>query len=67
MQPVALLFGFVRRHLHRNHLQTIASNAGAIRAYEKAGFEVEGRQRRHAWVRGVYEDIMLMGMLRAAQ
>jgi len=58
-------FGFVRRNLRRIHLQAIASNAGALRAYEKAGFVVEGRQREHAWVRGAYEDIVLMGILRS--
>ena len=58
-------FGFVRRNLHRIHLQAIASNTGAIRAYEKAGFVVEGLQRQHAWVRGAYEDIVLMGILRS--
>ncbi|MEV6561492.1 GNAT family protein [Nocardia sp. NPDC051756] len=60
-------FGFVRRNLRRIHLQAIASNTGAIRAYEKAGFVVEGRQRQHAWVRGEYEDIVLMGTLRSEQ
>lgn len=58
-------FGFVRRNLRRIHLQAIASNTGAIRAYEKAGFVVEGRRRQHAWVRGGYEDIVLMGILRS--
>lgn len=58
-------FGFVRRNLRRIHLQAIASNAGALRAYEKAGFVVEGRLREHAWVRGAYEDIVLMGILRS--
>jgi RimJ/RimL family protein N-acetyltransferase len=57
-------FGFVRRNLRRIHLQAIASNLAAIRAYEKAGFVLEGRQREHAWVRGSYEDIVLMGILR---
>lgn len=57
-------FGFVRRNLHRIHLQLIASNIGALRAYEKAGFVVEGRQREHAWVRGHYEDIVIMGIVR---
>lgn len=60
-------FGFVRRNLRRIHLQAIASNAGAIRAYEKAGFVIEGRQRQHAWVRGAYEDIVLMAILRSDQ
>lgn len=58
-------FAFVRRNLHRLHLQAIASNTGAIRAYEKVGFVHEGRQREHAWVRGAYEDIVLMGLLRS--
>ena len=58
-------FGFVRRNLRRIHLQAIASNTAAIRAYEKAGFVTEGRRRQHAWVRGGYEDIVLMGILRA--
>jgi RimJ/RimL family protein N-acetyltransferase len=58
-------FGFVRRNLRRIHLQAIASNSGAIRAYEKAGFVVEGRLREHAYVRGAYEDIVLMGILRS--
>lgn len=58
-------FAFVRGNLRRLHLEAIASNTGAIRAYEKAGFVVEGRLRQHAWVRGGYEDIVLMGLLRA--
>ncbi|HVE63849.1 MAG TPA: GNAT family protein [Mycobacteriales bacterium] len=60
-------FGFVRHNLRRIHLQAIASNIAAIRAYEKAGFVIEGRQREHAWVRGAYEDIVRMGILRAEQ
>ncbi|WP_084486054.1 GNAT family N-acetyltransferase [Humibacter albus] len=58
-------FAFVRCNLHRVHLQAIESNVGAVRAYEKAGFIVEGRQRQHAWVRGRYEDIVVMGLLRS--
>lgn len=58
-------FAFVRCNLRRVHLEVIESNAGAIRAYEKAGFVLEGRQREHAWVRGRYEDILRMGLLRS--
>ncbi|PRB00846.1 hypothetical protein CQ044_18030 [Microbacterium sp. MYb64] len=60
-----LEFAFVRGNLRRVHLEVIASNAAAIRSYEKAGFVVEGRQREHAWVRGQYEDIVRMGLLRS--
>lgn len=58
-------FAFVRCNLRRLHLQLIASNAAARRAYEKCGFTVEGHLREHAWVRGSYEDIIVMGLLRA--
>ena len=58
-------FAFVRCNLRRLHLEAIESNVGAIRVYEKAGFVVEGRQREHAWVRGRYEDIVRMGLLRS--
>ena len=58
-------FGFVRRNLRRIHLQAISSNTAALRSYEKAGFVVEGRLREHAWVRGGYEDLVLMGILRS--
>jgi len=58
-------FAFVRCNLRRVHLQAIESNRAAIRAYEKAGFVIEGRQREHAWVRGRYEDIVRMGLLRS--
>ncbi len=60
-------FGFLRHNLRRIHLQAISSNVAAIRAYEKAGFVIEGRQRQHAWVRGAYEDIVRMGILRSEQ
>ncbi len=60
-----LEFAFVRCNLRRVHLEAIESNLGAIRAYEKAGFAVEGRMREHAWVRGRYEDMVRMGMLRS--
>jgi RimJ/RimL family protein N-acetyltransferase len=58
-------FAFVRGNLRRVHLQAIASNGAAIRSYEKAGFVVEGRLREHAWVRGAYEDMVVMAVLRS--
>jgi RimJ/RimL family protein N-acetyltransferase len=47
------------------HLQTLASNAPALRAYLAVGFVEEGRLRSHAWVEGAYDDVVLMGVLRA--
>jgi RimJ/RimL family protein N-acetyltransferase len=58
-------FAFVRRNLRRVHLGVIASNTAAIACYAKVGFVEEGRQREHCWVRGHYEDEVLMGLLRS--
>jgi RimJ/RimL family protein N-acetyltransferase len=51
--------------LHRVQLQVFATNARAIRAYEKAGFELEGRRRDAAFVGGSYVDVLVMATLRS--
>jgi RimJ/RimL family protein N-acetyltransferase len=58
-------FAFVRRNLRRLHLVVIASNAAGIASYRRVGFVEEGRRREHCWVRGRYEDEVLMGLLRS--
>jgi RimJ/RimL family protein N-acetyltransferase len=60
-----IAFAFVRRNLRRLHLTVLASNAAGIAAYRKVGFVEEGRRREHCWVRGRYEDEVLMGLLRS--
>ena len=62
---VLLGYGFRSRNLNRIHLQTLASNEAALRAYRAAGFVEEGRLREHAWVEGAYEDMIVMAVLRA--
>ena len=62
---VLLGYGFRSRNLHRVHLQTLASNVPALRAYLAVGFVEEGRLRQHAWVEGAYDDVVLMGVLRS--
>ena len=57
-------FAFDRRNLRRLHLAAIASNTAAIGCYRKVGFVEEGRRREHCWVRGHYEDEVIMGLLR---
>ena len=62
---VLLDYGFRSRNLRRIHLQTLASNEPALRAYRAAGFVEEGRRREHAWVEGRYDDVVLMAVLRS--
>jgi RimJ/RimL family protein N-acetyltransferase len=60
---VMLHYAFVDRGLHRVQLEVLATNAGAIRSYEKAGFREDGRMRESAWVRGEFVDEIYMSVL----
>ena len=60
---VLVRFAFERRNLHRLHLRTLASNAPALACYGKVGFVEEGRRRESAWVRGEYQDEIMMSLL----
>jgi RimJ/RimL family protein N-acetyltransferase len=60
---VLLRYAFVDRGLHRVQLEVLASNAAAIRVYEKAGFVTDGRMRESAWVRGAFVDEVYMSVL----
>jgi RimJ/RimL family protein N-acetyltransferase len=51
------------RVVTRLELQVYASNAPAIRLYERFGFEVEGRLRRAAVYEGQHEDCLVMSLL----
>jgi ribosomal-protein-alanine N-acetyltransferase len=49
--------------MHRVALGTYATNARAIRCYEKCGFVREGVQRESEWVDGRWVDAVLMSVL----
>ncbi len=56
--------GFDTLNLHRIFLRVFETNPRAIRAYEKAGFTHEGRQRKAEFRAGSYLDVLVMSMLR---
>jgi len=56
---------FETLNLNRVFLRVYAENARAIRSYEKAGFVREGRLRDAVYKHGKYDDVILMGVLRA--
>ena len=58
-----LAVAFETLGLHRVGLSVFAFNARAIRAYEKAGFEIEGRLREAIWRDGRRWDEVEMGIL----
>ena len=51
-------------NLNRVWLHVHEHNIGAIRAYEKAGFRVEGRLRQENYLDGQYHDTIVMAILR---
>jgi len=57
-------FLFAQWNFHRLTLDTWDGNTRAIRAYEKAGFQIEGRLRQARFVLGSYRDAIIMGLLR---
>jgi RimJ/RimL family protein N-acetyltransferase len=63
---VRTLVDYAFEHLNMNRvgLYTLADDPRAVGAYRRAGFVEEGRIRQHAWVRGRYEDELVMSVLR---
>jgi RimJ/RimL family protein N-acetyltransferase len=56
-------YGFTWLNLHRIFLHVLASNLPAIALYEKVGFKREGLLRDAVFVKGRYEDCVVMGLL----
>lgn len=59
-----LQVGFETLNLHRLYLRVYERNTAALRAYEKAGFVYEGRQRQGNYDEGGYMDVLMMSVLR---
>jgi RimJ/RimL family protein N-acetyltransferase len=60
---LALRFAFGELNLHRVELEVFAFNKRAIRAYEKAGFRLEGTRLQSHFHNGAYHDAHIMGVL----
>jgi UDP-4-amino-4,6-dideoxy-N-acetyl-beta-L-altrosamine N-acetyltransferase len=56
-------YGFEHFKLHRVYAYVLAINPRARRAFEKAGFVVEGKLKEDRRVSGGYTDVFLMGKL----
>ncbi|MFH8568254.1 GNAT family N-acetyltransferase [Streptomyces sp. NPDC017993] len=60
-------YAFDRVRLHRVQLEVFTFNERARRAYEKCGFEVEGRMREALAWNGEWHDVLLMAALSGAR
>jgi RimJ/RimL family protein N-acetyltransferase len=56
-------YGFAVRGLQRLQIETLADNLAMIKAAAAAGFTLEGRLRRSAWVYGAFTDEVVLGLL----
>ncbi len=60
---VLLRYAFSHLGLHRVQLEVLSDNLPALRAYEAAGFRVDGVMRESAWVEGSFVDETYMSAL----
>lgn len=64
-EAIRLVLGhaFGDLNLHRVSVRVLAYNQRALRAYQKCGFLIEGREREAAFVNGQWHDDIIMGLL----
>ena len=60
-----LRYGFNLLNLNRIFLEVYQNNLRAVRSYEKVGFVHEGRKREGIFKNGVYQDVLIMSVLRS--
>jgi RimJ/RimL family protein N-acetyltransferase len=60
---LVLRYAFDVMNLHRISVRVVEYNERALRAYQKSGFLIEGREREAALVDGMWFDDLLMGIL----
>jgi RimJ/RimL family protein N-acetyltransferase len=60
---LVLEFAFNVLKLHRLSVRVVEYNTRAIRAYQKCGFVVEGREREAAFVDGIWHDVVVMSIV----
>jgi RimJ/RimL family protein N-acetyltransferase len=57
-------YGFKTLNLNRIQLHVATANEKAVKAYQRAGFQIEGTLRQAMYHHGRYEDFYIMGILR---
>lgn len=58
-------YAFEELNLHRVYLRVYSFNPRARRAYEKAGFQLEGTLRQHIFRHGAYHDEWIMAVVQS--
>ncbi len=60
---LTVAYGFRRLNLHSIYLGVLAEHLPARRAYEKAGFRLDGTDREAWWADGAWHDVHRMSIL----
>jgi RimJ/RimL family protein N-acetyltransferase len=58
-------YGFSQLNLNRIYLNVFEYNEQAFKLYEKLNFSVEGIQKEMIYINGVYQDVILMALLKS--
>ena len=61
---LVLNYAFEQLNQRKVSLTVYDNNPGAVRLYEKIGFQVEGRLRKHIYADGAYHDKLWMGIFK---
>lgn len=54
-------YAFRILNLHKVTAGAVANNQGSVKAFQKAGFEIEGTLKSHFFYNGAYYDSLIMG------
>lgn len=57
-------YAFETLNLNRVHLHVAVENEGAVKVYQRVGFQIEGTLREAMYHDGHYSDFYVMGLLR---
>ena len=55
-------YAFKRLGLHKVTAGTVAANQGSVKAFQKAGFEIEGKAKSNFYLDGKYHDSLYLGI-----
>ena len=56
-------FAFSKLNLHKLTAGCVEQNQGSLKAFQKAGFEIEGIRKKHRFLNGEYVDSILLGRI----
>ena len=64
-EAISLLaeYAFKNLNLHKLTAGCYEPNQGSLKTFRKAGFEIEGKRKKHAFFNGEYVDVILLGRI----